>query len=262
MVDIIIPLGRKTRWEDNELRYALRSIEKYLTGYRDIYIVGMKRDWLTGVKYLQAEDAISTEVKQRCIYKKILTAAKHPEVSERFLKYHDDHFLLKPLHVDEIKNWYYGDLKMLAKKAEGIYNRVVLNSDKYLKDKGWTNFNFDIHVPIVLEKSKYLELENEDWSREHILKSLYCNKFGVEKEEMQDVKFGRPFRRQEIEAVIEGRMFFSMSENGLNGAIKEVLKELYPEPSRYEVKVINDIKITEVSVLPGGNYGIGYQNKI
>lgn len=234
-MDIIIPLGPQTRWQDNELRFALRSIEKYLTGYRDIYIVGKKRDWLTGVRYLDGEEAINTEVKQRCIFKKILTAAKTDEVSEKFIKWHDDHYLLKPLDVSEIKNWYYGDLKMLAKKAEGIYHRVVVNSHKYLKDKGWTDFNFDIHVPIVFEKSKFTQLENENWNQEHIIKSLYCNKFGVEKEEMQDVKFGRPFRDSEIRSVINGRMFFSISENGTNGAIKQVLQELYPDSSKYEL---------------------------
>ena len=56
-----------------------------------------------------------------------------------------------------------------------------------------------------------------------------------EGEDMKDLKFGRPFKREEIRQAIEGRLFFSMSEGGTNEAIRDILQELYSEPSKYEI---------------------------
>lgn len=101
--------------------------------------------------------------------------------------------------------------------------------------KGFGNRNFDIHTPILYEKQKFIALEQEEWGYEHIIKSLYCNRWGVQGEEMKDLKFSRPFKREEIRQAIQGKLWFSISENGTNDAMKDVLQELYHNPSKYEV---------------------------
>lgn len=277
MIDIIIPLGKETRWNDMELKYALRAIEKYLTGYRQIIIVGKKRSWLKeaeevqlqggkwygeGIVYIDINLNENSETKQRCIFQKILKAAKDERVSDTFAMWHDDHMLLQPLDMKDIKYWKSGTLDNLGAVAQGTYQRTVLNSNKYIKEQGWTNYHYDIHTPILFEKNKFIELENEDWKKEMILKSLYCNKYGIKGEEMKDLKIGKPLKREDIRKAIAGRLFFSISENGTNDAVKDILAELYPEPSKYEVRVIEDITLTEVSILPDGSHGIGYiENK-
>ena len=50
MIDVVIPLGTGSRWQDNELRYCLRSIEKNLSGVNEVVIVGEKPKWLTNVR--------------------------------------------------------------------------------------------------------------------------------------------------------------------------------------------------------------------
>lgn len=233
MIDIVVPLGGKCIWQQNELRYCLRAIEKYLTGYRDIYIIGTRVKWLTGVKYLPFVENYTE--KQRSIFQKLLTAANTPEISDPFLMFNDDHFLLKPLDVKDIKYWKHGTIKDLIAKSLGTYQRTVANSYKYLVDKGWGQDNFDIHVPILYEKEKFKQLAGEDWSKEHIIKSLYCNKHSIKGEEMKDLVIRKPMRREEIRQAIEGRLFFSINEAGTNEAMKTVLGELWPDPSKYEL---------------------------
>lgn len=242
MIDIVIPLGVESRWQDNEVRYALRGIEKYLTGYRNVYIIGKKRKWIReaedgqpcdrGVVYIDVEENYS--MKQKSIFGKMLAASKDERISDPFCMWHDDHFLLKPLNIKDIKYWKWGTLDNLQVMAQGTYKNAVINTNKYLKAMGQTNFHFDIHIPILFEKAKFATLEEDDWSRDHVIKSLYGNKFGIRGDEMRDLKFGRPFRREEIRKAIEGRVFFSISEHGTNEAMKDVLGELYPVPSKYE----------------------------
>jgi len=240
MTDIIIPYIPSRK---ETLKYALRSIEKYLTGYKDIFIIGKELNWLkdidtecgayhTGVYYIPCEEQ---KLKQACIFNKILTAAKDERVSDSFIMWHDDHFLLQPLDVSNLKYWKSGNLDTFGITASGVYQRTVLDSNKYLKEQGYSNYHFDIHVPIVFDKYKFLLLQEEDWTKEHLIKSLYCNRFAVPSEDMKDLKFGKSFRREQIRKAIEGRLFFSTSEAGMNESMREVLGSLFPEKSKYEV---------------------------
>lgn len=246
--DIVIPLGTESRRGDQELKYALRAIEKYLMGYRNVFIVGHKRRWLKektkvvgtgcsyttpGVIYIDRPDT-GTE-KQRNIFLKLLAAAKDERVSETFAVWNDDHYILQPMNILDIKYWYYGTVELLSRLATGTYQRVCVNSNNYLKSRGYGNLNFDIHTPILYKKQEFIELENEDWAREHIIKSLYCNRWGKPGVEMKDLKFSSPKRRDEIRQAIEGRTWFSISETGTNEAMMAVLDELYPEKSIFEV---------------------------
>ena len=228
MIDIVIPYIPSRK---ETLKYALRSIEKYLIGYGNIYIVGKEVKDLK-VEYVQCDE---DNRKQYCIFKKILAAAKDERVSDSFVMWNDDHFLNHPLDVNEIKYWKSGNLDLLQVLVGGTYQGVVRGANKYLKEHGYPNLHYDIHTPIIFEKEKFIELENEDWTKEHLIKSLYCNKWGVKGEDMKDLKFGKPFRREEIRKAIEGRLFFSTSENGTNESMMDVLSELYPEKSKWEI---------------------------
>lgn len=232
-VDIVIPLGTGSKWQDNEIRYALRSIEKYLRSYGNIFIIGRERKWLKDVLFIEAQENYTE--KQLSIFNKLLKAAKDERVSETFCYWHDDHCLLRELEVREIKNWCSGTLDRLMVVTKGSYQRTVINSNRYLKQKGYGNRHFDIHVPMLMEKEKVRLLEGEDWKREHIIKSLYGNKFGLAGEEMRDLKFNKAFPRDEIMKAIDGRLFFSYGERGCKMAMKGVLQELYPEKSKFEI---------------------------
>ena len=39
-MDVVYILGKGSVWKDNEIRYSLRSIEKHLTGFDRVFIVG------------------------------------------------------------------------------------------------------------------------------------------------------------------------------------------------------------------------------
>lgn len=230
--DVVIPLADFSRHDDMELKFTLRSIEKYLTGYRDIYIIGKKRTWLKDVKYINAPDISGS--KARTIYSKVMAAASNEDVTESFIAWSDDCFLLKPLDTKDFKHWAYSDLKTLSAKSKGVYQYTVSQTMNYCKKKGWPITNFNIHAPIVYEKEKFLSLADEDWTKEMILKSIYCNKYQLDAIEMKDLVFRMPMRRGEIRTAVAGRTFFAISETGTNEAVKDVLGELFPLPSKYE----------------------------
>lgn len=220
-MDIVVPY-RQDAHNGLELKYALRSIEKYFHA-ENIILVGDKPDWITNVIHIQAQD--HAHRKEFSIKEKILTACKLPLLSDNFLMWHDDHFALKPT---EIKYWHNGLLKDELKKATRGYKGTMERTiERFPEGK-----NFDIHFPIVFNKQKFTEIMI--YQDEVCLKSFYCNSLNIEGEYITDLKLNRPMVRGEIMASIDKRLFFSTGPLSLVGEMVEVWNELYPEKSKFE----------------------------
>lgn len=205
-----------------ELTYALRSIEKNLTGYRDVYLIGVKTKLNT--KHLPCADI---EVrKEFSIANKIWTACKCEAISDPFIMWHDDHFLLKPMDVSEFKYWHNGDLEKTLLRSKGLYQAAIKNT----MELGFKT-NYDIHTPLVIEKQRFFENVIKDWVKECLLKTLYCREGG---EFMEDCKINIPYTKARIYEKLKDRLFFSTGPQGLQPEMMEIFNELYPNKSNYE----------------------------
>jgi hypothetical protein len=67
------------------------------------------------------------------------------------------------------------------------------------------------------------------------MKSIYCNGMQVKGEYLEDCKINSMLSKEDIHSLIDDRPFFSIGNAGLNEDMKEVLQELYPHPSAYEL---------------------------
>ena len=110
-----------------------------------------------------------------------------------------------------------------------------MNVIEALNEVGGNDKYFDIHTPIIYNKKKFLELENFDWKKEYVIKSLYTNlqKF-ITLEEMTDCKINRNMTYDEIKALILGRTFFSIGDYGVCPGMKKILNDYFPNKSIYE----------------------------
>lgn len=224
-MDIVIPYKQDPH-NGLELKFALRSIEKYLTGYGAIHLIGDRPKWFAGysTEFNQRTNGKEYDIKSRIVY----AIDKIQELSDNFLMWHDDHSLLKLLDVSEIKYWYDGTLQDALKNNAKGYGRTIENTlDEFPDAK-----NFDIHTPIVFDKVWFKLFM--DYTSEICLKSYYCAKAGITGEPMPDLKLNRPMVRGEIMAAIDKRLFFSTGPLSLIGEMVDVLDELFPEKSKFE----------------------------
>src|SRR5436190_6206687 len=74
MIDVLIPLGKGSRHDNLELKYCLRSIEKHLTGIKNVWIVGQKPGWIDYnlVVHVPYQDNPNNWMRANNIYNKIL----------------------------------------------------------------------------------------------------------------------------------------------------------------------------------------------
>src|SRR4051812_29778761 len=109
MINIMFPVGPGSLWDDIELRYSLRSIEKHISGVKDIWIVGVLPSFVKNVRYISFPD--EHKCKETNIYRKVLRACQESDITDDFLFFNDDHFMLQDYVADQYPFYQKGDLR-------------------------------------------------------------------------------------------------------------------------------------------------------
>lgn len=228
-MDIVIPLGTESRWNDNELRFALRSIEMNLTGYRNVIIVGWCPPWVQNVIHIKKDDRAGK--KQFSIFQKTLAAFDHPETTDSIVFWNDDHFLMGLMDVKQFRFWYEGTIDDWANKAIGNYKNAINNTANL---RGHNRYFTDIHTPIIYQKAKFKRLLELDWSKEYVIKTAYTMQQTGEFEPLHDLKVNKNIPYEQWKGKIEGRKWLSIGPYGVCAGLVQLLTEHFPKRSKYE----------------------------
>jgi hypothetical protein len=223
--DVVIPLGTGSKYNNMELRYCLRGIEKHLTGYRNIWIIGERPEWLQNINHIPHTDESS--VSDRNIYEKLRAACSHPDISDTYLMMNDDHFLLWHFDITTFPNYYMSTLEKYANRRNDGYGQRCQNTLHYLKENGHAIKHFDIHYPILYNKKAFLDTVGQmPWGEQSfIIKSAYANMNKVSGTEVKE--------DSKITYLPTNQPVFSTYPH-VKHAIQRFLKEQFPTPSRYE----------------------------
>lgn len=236
-MDVVYILGTGSRWANNELRYSLRSLQKHAQNLGTIWVVGEKPDWINwsaSIKHLAYTESSSKSVH---IWEKLRRAALHPDVSEYFIYFDDDHFLMRTTDLAQLPHYHSGDLYPLNM---GFLPGTGLDMWQTLNSEGFSSNNFDIHVPFPITKSKFLQVWNKWGHTRHginpfLPRSLYGNMFQIPGVFLPDLKIGRTVSTYHIEQLIGNRFCFSISDGALQDHFKSWLHSKFPNPSSFEL---------------------------
>lgn len=240
-IPVIIPFMHSLN-RDEELRYALRSLDQRITGTGEVIIIGDKPAWPhQNLTILECENAFKDDrYRDNNIYFKMKLGFER--VKDRALVMHDDNFFLMYSAVEDWP-WYVSQWPQLT---GGLYNEVIKRTVKTIADSLdksgmqpiWPYS--DIHCAHVINKKNFTLLSAYNWTAPY----GYCIKTmcslsidGIEKVvDIEDCKLKAYYPAEEIKEMIKGRPWFSAADNAFGGGgLLSVLKELYPEPSKYEV---------------------------
>jgi len=226
-----------SRWRGQELKYSLRSLERYGRNYGKVYLVGDKAPYLND-KIIHIEKADdSTYAKERRIYEKLLLACQTKDISNPFIFFNDDFFLTKEIDLSKIGYYFNRSLedKLNLMQTKGQYWRAMNNTREALISKGLPTTHFDIHYPMKYYKDKFIEIMTEyDWDIRcgYVIKSLYANTLKIRGIEREDRKIHHTHNKKEIREYVEASDIFST--NDITRAMAETLSHLYSEKCSYE----------------------------
>lgn len=227
--DVVYPLGTGSKFKDWELRFSLRSIETYLSGYDRVFVIGHKPAFLTNVIHIPASD--NSNIPDTNILNKLKKACDS-DCSEDFIMFNDDHYLLDFYSAKDFPAYYEGDISdYLKKRSPDGYWRRVRNTLNYLKENNHPTKFYDIHTPIVYNKQKFVDnvfnKYNQDLPDGMILKSLYANQTEVNSVEMKDGKSKTPPTKPETKIL--------STNPAVSGAMQRFLLESFPHKSKFEL---------------------------
>jgi len=227
--------------ENEELRYSIRSAVKNIP-HNKIWVVGGKPDWYIGphisVKQL--------ETKYTNVGNNQIAAFSSELISEDIVLMNDDFFVIRP--IDKIKTYHNGPMIDTIKsfRRSGINSSYVRKLDytrRVLRKKfGIQNaLSYELHVPMPATKSSMREVIKLGVAS----RSAYGNIYGVGGEAMRDVKFytGEIMQHKNYTEILNyaGNVedleypYLSSSDASFPILLEKILKDLFPDPSPYEL---------------------------
>lgn len=240
LVDLVYPLGHGSLWDNNELKYSLRSIEKHLANYRHVYVMGEKPAWLQNVVHIPVNETGRSGPER--IYRKILRACQEPNLSNPFLFMNDDFFFLKPTDAPTMPFYYDGTLKEAIEKKHkgGPYKEALINTFEAVNGRCiQPALHYDIHTPILYDKQVFrFSMAAVDWKARfgYVIKSLYANTAGAQRTHLPDCKIDQACNsEEELAALIPDRFMFSIGDNAVNEVFKNYMEKLFPLKSNFEI---------------------------
>lgn len=237
-MDIVIPLGSGSKHNNLELRYTLRSIEKHILiplcqEPGQIFLVGDRPDFIHNVIHIQAYDTPESKWKEQNIFQKVMAAIDDPRLSDDFILFNDEHFLLEPFTGTYYDQGFLKD-SLASRTLHESYANTIRNTLRMYPE----GLDFDVHCPMVMNKGLFRAcVAQAEW---HLpfgfsIQSLYGNGCVKGGDYHSDCKIRLPFSSEKILAMIKNWAFFSIGDEALNKEMELVLSELYPHKSVYEL---------------------------
>lgn len=233
---IVYVVGTGSSWRNNELRFSLRSIERFLPGEKEVYLVGHLPPDLTGINHIPAKDVEKHPILN--VNFKLLQAARELRHLGRFLFFNDDFWLSSRWDAPH-PHYYQGTLQdvidRFARTDENYYRKSLLETrQSLLNEYSLEPRNFEIHCPIEFSPTRLEEvLVNPIGGPAKLVRTVYCSTTsGILMKSIVDYKLRRAWK-----APPAGTPCVSADDFVVHGRwAKHWLMKMFPEPSKYETE--------------------------
>jgi hypothetical protein len=242
-IDVVYVLGTGSHWNNNEIRFSLRALEKNLKRYRNVYVVGQCPGWLKNIIHIPFTDELKENADGN-IARKVLRVCQEADLSDRFLFINDDHLIMISTEAVGIPPYHKGDLttRPASYFQDSFWRGRLFRTRNTLVEKGLSTLHYDCHVPMVFDKNLFPEAIGKfDFENNigYTMKSMYGNVVhGWNAPRLAGEKV-TVFKQINTEKVLQrrvaGRQFVAFNDEGLNAVLKMWLYKTFPEQSGFEI---------------------------
>lgn len=227
MEDLDIVYFVKDSDENEELKYSLRSVEQHFPHHRVIFIggcpKGLKPDKLIRTKQDKETKWENTNIAMRA-------ACESKSISDDFILFNDDFFILND--ITELPYYYDGTLEDRIHSLQGYshseYKQKLIGCRNMLVARGYTERNYAVHVPIIINKKQMLECMKR-FPQGLMWRSLYGNFINAGGENIEDPKVATTYQTLPV-----GDFVSSNDYSFQYGVAGRQIKNRFQAPSRFE----------------------------
>lgn len=210
---------------NEELRYSLRSLSNLPHGR--VWIFGAAPSWVTGVEVVTVNKRPGGHGAAKANLK---AACQHPDVSETFIYFNDDFFVMQP--HDSLPVMHRGLVAEVidSKKMVNSYTRASRQTLELLKKQGIAQpLMYDLHAPLTVTKAGMLEALTLCPSVMYQERTLFGNLNAVGGEKRRNYKAGRTHTGW------KSWPFLSTNDSTFTSLpVGKHIRSAFPDPSPYE----------------------------
>ena len=156
-MDIVYILGKGSKFNNEEIRYSLRSLEKFVNFDR-VFIVGECPKFLRNIIHIPFGDSKNPRVNHLEKINHIIDTV--PDLSENFVLMYDDIFFIDKFDIDNLPNYYKGEMVNYS-GIDSNFKKSMSDTKDYLESKGASILNYSVHKPVIYNKTLWKSI---DWS--------------------------------------------------------------------------------------------------
>lgn len=261
-MDILYLVGNNTICDFVDLRFSLRSLEKYGKNVGKVYICGYIPSFISDNVIKIPFDILpanNLQEKAKNIFRQVIYAVQNSDIGKNndgeFLISMDDHYLLSDVDFANYPYYCKNYVKrkcryMLPEKYEpgfvsADYQLFLINCCKTLKTLGWTTYNTTLHrnmhanrnvIETIVRDYAYL-LDDPNYTIEV---SLLINNYVItHKLNKQDVCVTPDFKSLKIDKIKKykdtGGVFLSSQDFSVFDPFYFYMLNMFPNKSKYEL---------------------------
>lgn len=222
----------KNDYNSEELKYSIRSVCMNFP-FRKLVIVGGCPDDIYPDIYI--EDIQEGMTKWSKTRHSLVKALECQDLTEDIWLFNDDFFVMDRVKAHEDKNYFNGtlekritDLKRKNPRGSSYINSLTVLRGR-LMNMNKDTLSFALHVPMLMNRDKLLELIKNPGVISSMFRSYYGNFYEIECEYMKDVKV------YDLETVPDTPFISTTDESFKRGKVGEFLRQYYSKPCKYEV---------------------------
>lgn len=255
-MDILYIVGKGlSSCNNNELRYSLRSVEKYGINVDRVFVAGYCPDWLSNnvvkvpfeqpypmnIKYSDVMERLAC--KHANIISTILYTIDNTDIGDEFLVSMDDHFYIRDVDFNNYPYYVKGEgkLKELPVEGESDYARYMASTRQFLKERGLSVYYLVPHRNMHCSRRIFEECRNtiNTCIKNKVPIEYLCyllnyqyTKYGFELIPTKDVKVKNGFEWYKLNP--EYTEVFSTVDYTPYSRLDDMIRSLYKNKSKYE----------------------------
>lgn len=219
---------------NEELRFSIRSVCMNMP-YKRIWIFGgCPQNIVPDVRVRVEQEGNTKWDKVRTMYR---MAAENKEITDDFILFNDDFFVMKP--TDTIEPIYRCTLDEHIPMLENNfgnkptpYSRLLRSCNEELKRSGKTQYSYELHTPFIFNKQKLLKILNE-YPDQHCTRTFYGNFWNIGGEKTSDIKVFSDKPKFDFKST----RFLSTDDSviNINNSVWRYIKKTLNKKSKYEI---------------------------
>ena len=239
MIDVCYFLGRASRYDNWEIRYSIRSVEKNFKNLGKIWIIGQCPDFINKnlVNYISFPDE-PTQNKDRNLIQKLVYLGGESQLTEEFIMNSDDHFIINPVDISKFTP--YIESTKFPFNKNSLWIRRMERTKSTLLKFGYTQWNYDTHIPHKINKSHCRELLKFNFDGVGMcVFTLYFNTLlndpspnVITKEVRMEL---RADWRRGLKEIVSGDFAIVNDRSAGKKDVINRIESLFPTPSKYEI---------------------------